>query len=647
MANKILVIDDGREVREFIADRLLPSRGFQVLVAEDGESGLSLAREAQPDLIIADQNMPGRTGLEVVAALRAEGRDIPTILVTGEGSEALAYEAVETGVAAYLIKPFDTDQLLAAIGRALLESGQRRETARMAAELHTANAGLTSRLHELESLTDVGRAITAHLDLDTVLGKVIDAAVDLTGAEEGSVLLLDLSTGELTMRAAKNFDDAFVRTFHLHSSDSLAGHVIRTGQPFLLDESSPQKIKTTYLVHSLIYVPLRIQGRTTGVLGVDNRRLRRSFSDHDLRLLLALADYAAIAIDNAHLYSGSEAERSQLQTILHETEDGVIVVDHEKRLVLINPTARDAFGLNGADTRGRRLADVIRNQAICDLFDETAGVPHGRARRSEVLLEDGRVFNAHLTDIKGVGQAVVMQDITHLKQLDRIKSEFVATVSHDLRTPLTAILGYVEMISRSGPVTEQQSEFIRQVKFSVRAITDLLADLLDLGRIEAGLDSRKEPTQFSAIARYAVDGLMGRAQEKGIALDVDLPAVLAPVLGNPLRLRQMAANLIENAVHYTPTGGAVSVRAREEADQIVFAVSDTGRGIAPADQPYVFDKFYRAVDARDSEIAGNGLGLSIVKSIVEDHAGRVWVDSTAGVGTTFVVVLPKHLSSPA
>jgi two-component system NtrC family sensor kinase len=301
---------------------------------------------------------------------------------------------------------------------------------------------------------------------------------------------------------------------------------------------------------------------------------------------------------------------------------------------LINPTARAAFGINGGDPSGRTLEEVIAQPEVRELFAR-------ESRRGEVALEDGRVFNAHLTPIAGVGRALVMQDITHLKELDRIKSEFVTTVSHDLRSPLTAILGYVELIGRVGPVSDQQAEFIRRIQFSVQSITSLITDLLDLGRIEAGFDTQKEVTHLPLVLRYAVDGSRPRTEAKHLIVVVDVPDDLPPVLANPPRLRQVAANLIENAINYTPEGGTVTVKARSDDGQLVISVSDTGIGIPLADQPYVFDKFYRAANARD-DYTGTGLGLSIVKSIVENHNGRIWVDSKPGAGTTFTVMLPQH-----
>ena len=633
-AEKILVVDDSREMRDLMVNYILRPNGFTTLIAENGAAGVALARQSAPDLIVADMKMPEMTGLELAQLVHREGLGIPVILVTAEGSEELAKLALRSGVADYIIKPFTEDELLGAVRRTLDSMHSRREHVRMQAELSAAHQSLLARHKELETLTSIGRNVTSVLELDQVLAKVVEAAVSVTHAEEGSLLLLDEQTHELTMRASKNFEDSFVRTFRLRSQDSLAGYVIRTGEPVLLDQNSPQKIKTAYLVHSLVYVPLKVRDRVIGVLGVDNRRAGRAFTRHDQRLLGALGDYAAIAIENAYLYARTERERAQLETILRETEDGVLVVDNDGRLVLMNPTARTAFGVNVPDIAGQAYTDVIRNVEVRELLA-------GKSRRVEITLEDGRVFNAHLTPITGVGRAVVLQDITHLKKLDRIKSDFVTTVSHDLRSPLTAILGYVELIGRAGPVNDQQAEFIRRVQYSVQSITTLITDLLDLGRIEAGFDTQKEPTHLALVVRYAIEGLRQQAEAKHQQLSMNVPENLPTVFANPPRLRQMVANLIDNAIKYTPETGHVAINARAEDELIVITVADSGMGIPATDQPYIFDKFYRASNSRQ-EYAGTGLGLSIVKSIVENHDGRVWLDSRPGKGTTFTVVLPQH-----
>ena len=634
MGETILVADDSAEIRKFLEETILKPSGYNVVSVGDGMSALTLALELKPDVILADLNMPNLRGLELIRRLKRDLPALPVILMTAEGSEALAVEALRAGAADYLVKPFDAEYLLAALGRAMALRRRSQDVLKAQAESRAGAQSLERRLHELEALAHIGRTVTAMLDLDQVLTTVVESAVGLTEAEEGSLLLMDEDSGDLTMRASMNFDDEFARTFRLKVEDSLAGQVIASGQPVILDEGAPQKIKTSYLVHSLLYVPLRARGRTIGVLGVDNRKAGRSLTKEDMTVVMAMADYAAIAIDNARLYNRSEAERVKLETILTQTEDGVIVVDPENRLLLINRTAAEAFEASDPQL-GRSLVETLDHPQILALLRAPGRAP----RREEIELKDGRVVNAQRTPIDGVGQAVVMQDITHLKELDRIKSEFVTTVSHDLRSPLTAILGYVDLIGRTGEVSEQQREFIQRVRTSVEHITALISDLLDLGRIEAGLDSARETTPLPVLARYAVETLRGAAEHRKLTLEASLPEDLPMVTGDPIRLRQMIANLLENAIKYTPPGGRVRIEAVAEADQVILRVVDTGPGIPPAEQPYLFDKFFRASNIPE-DVAGTGLGLSIVKSIVDSHDGRIWVESALGKGSRFTVVLP-------
>lgn len=630
----ILVADDSQEIRQYLEEVVLGPAGYKVDCVGDGMSALALAKELQPDLVITDQQMPSLSGTELIRRLQRD-QMIPTILITSEASDVLMLEALRAGAADFLTKPFEAEHMLAAVGRALARGTRIKSLSQARTEVEVSSQSLGRRLEELETLASIGRTVTAMLEVDEVLTAVVEAAVRLTGAEEGSLLLLDEDSGQLYMRASKNFDEDFASTFQLQVNDSLAGKVISSGQPVVIDESSPQKIKTSYLVHSLIYVPLVVRGNIIGVLGVDNRQVGKNFSDQDLTVLNAMADYAAIAIENARLYRRSENERRQLETILTQTENGVIVVDPENRLLLINDAAQEAFGVNGQGLLGRSVVESIDNPRLLSLLRFSGDEP----RREEIPAPDGRIFDVERTPIEGVGAAVVLNDITHLKELDRIKSEFVTTVSHDLRSPLTAILGYVELIERAGKVNEQQQDFIRRIQLSVQQITTLVTDLLDLGRIESGVDTTLENTPISVLARYAVEGLRATADAKDVTIAVGFPDDLPLVMGDPIRLRQMVGNLLENAIKYSPPGAEVRIRAHWEDEQVILRVSDQGPGIPAADQPYLFDKFFRGSNIEE-DVPGTGLGLSIVKSIVDHHDGRIWVDSKLGQGTTFTVVLP-------
>lgn len=334
----------------------------------------------------------------------------------------------------------------------------------------------------------------------------------------------------------------------------------------------------------------------------------------------------------------SEAERQRYESIFANIEDGVILIDNDGRIVLLNPAARRIFGIAAEEVNGHLLLDIVPHPDLRDLLLRSG---ERRLTYHEVHFDDGRVYHAQITPVSQIGQAITLQDITYLKELERMKDDFVHTVSHDLRSPLTAVLGYTELIERVGPLTEQQRVFLGRIKTSVENITALVNDLLDIGRLEAGFDTRRESVHLEAVLAYTLDTLRGLIDQKNLELVVNVAPNLPAVRGNPLRLRQMLDNLIGNALKYTPPGGRIEVSLQSQDHQVILKVSDTGPGIPSEEQARIFEKFYRASNVPD-EVVGSGLGLAIVKAIVDNHRGRIWVESTLGKGTTFYVVLPAE-----
>ncbi|HCC79716.1 MAG: hypothetical protein A2X25_09080 [Chloroflexi bacterium GWB2_49_20] len=329
-------------------------------------------------------------------------------------------------------------------------------------------------------------------------------------------------------------------------------------------------------------------------------------------------------------------ELQKLETILDHIEDGVIILDSRDELLLINPAARRAFGIGKEDISGKNVFDIIPHQDLRSLISMGRSNPN---QYHEIRFEDERVFNAQYAPIPGIGIAVTLQNITYLKQIEHMKNEFVSTVSHDLRSPLTAIMGYVELLDRVGPVNEQQKDFIQRVQASVQNVTALINDLLELGRIEAGISGLVGTVPLDAVLKFALDEINLQIAEKKINLQTSIPVDVPLIYGNPVRIRQMLDNLLGNALKYTPVGGDIKISITVDGDQLLFQISDTGPGIPPADQPHIFEKFYRGSNV-STKVIGSGLGLAIVKSIVETHHGRIWVNSVYGKGSTFVVVLP-------
>jgi len=303
---------------------------------------------------------------------------------------------------------------------------------------------------------------------------------------------------------------------------------------------------------------------------------------------------------------------------------------------LINPAAQKAFGLGINELLGVAVLDAIKNSDFASLLESISDNP---LKYYEISFEDGRVFNTQYTPISEIGAVVTLEDITHLKTLDRLKNDFIHTISHDLRSPLTAIMGYVELLDRVGPLNEQQKQFIHHIQNSIQNITTLVNDLLDLGRIEAGFETRKDEVALENVLRYTLDNLARQIDDKGQKLKLNIAEDIPPIRGNPIRIRQLMDNLLVNAIKYTPEQGTITINLRTENGQVILEISDTGVGIPLADQPHIFEKFYRATNAPKGT-PGTGLGLAIVKSIVDNYQGRIWVESSVEMGTKFIVVLP-------
>jgi len=336
----------------------------------------------------------------------------------------------------------------------------------------------------------------------------------------------------------------------------------------------------------------------------------------------------------------SESEKSKLFSIIANIQDGIIVLDTQNRIMLANNIVREIFNLDGVDLSGKLIEEVFQNADLRALTLRSSRVP---LKYHEINFDDGRVFNAQYTPIPDIGAAVTMQDISYLKELDRLKNDFVHTVSHDLRSPLTAVLGYAELLERTGTLSDSQREFLHRLQSSVQHITTLINDLLDLGRLEAGFDSRRELIRMDDILKYSLDMFEAEAQRKHIRLTIDIAEDLRPLRANPIRIRQMIDNLLGNAIKYTPEEGRVRVQLCNQEMQVIFKVEDTGPGIPAEEHSRIFDKFFRATNAPDT-VPGSGLGLAIVKSIVDSHQGRVWVESSVGVGSAFTVLLPASSS---
>lgn len=312
----ILIIDDNREIVAALTDVLM-SKGYGVLSAHNGRQGLWLALERNPDLILLDWNLPQLSGYQVLQSLRERGSTAPVVLMTMYGSENVAVQAFRLGVRDYIPKPFRVPDTLNAIEQALTEERLRHEKERIAGQLAQANRQMEHQLLEMATLQAIGQSLTSTLDLEEVLRRVVEAACYFTDARESSLLLLDQEEDVLITRAYHGVDRREPSQLRFQYSSSPLRQAFETGGPLFLTSRTADpsiKLRTGYLVRSLLYIPLYFQDQPLGLLGVTDKVGAQAFVQDDARLLASLASYAVVAIENARLYE-SEKELARSETV--------------------------------------------------------------------------------------------------------------------------------------------------------------------------------------------------------------------------------------------------------------------------------------------------------------------------------------------
>ena len=409
MTERVLVVDDSKDIRDFLTEYVLEPKGFQVLTASNGLMGLEMAMTERPDLMITDQQMPQLTGLELLTKLQEHNIDVPTILMTGQGSEETAVAAFRLGIRDYIIKPIDPQELSDSIDDALRETRLQREHDVLVDQLMDSNSQLQRRAQELNVLYEVGKSVSSSLDLEEVLHRVVEAAVYVVGAEEGSLMLLDEERGELYIRASKNMDSE-AQSVRKRVTDSLAGQALQTKRVIAIGEDSPtERTHTALLVKSLIYVPLVLEDQAIGVLGVMNYVHQRAFDKDDTRALAALAGYATIAIRNANMYNHLDRERNILSAMVNQNRDPVLLIDENDNVMMINNSAGELFAYSEAEAVGMPISELTDHQALSAFITDTEN--ESLEREQEFTDIGGHVYQARVIQTEGGSRFV------HLRRL--------------------------------------------------------------------------------------------------------------------------------------------------------------------------------------------------------------------------------------
>jgi len=509
--------------------------------------------------------------------------------------------------------------------------------------------GLKARLEELNKLLTVSQGVAAKLDVEEAVRPILEAALGEGASSARAVLVngvrMDIAGDKMVSIGAGPGAESFA---HL---DSQVFDMMRTQKIQTIQNTTRVRhiASANHQMHpaALIALPLKHKNTYYGAMWVGYSR-PKVFTAEEVSFLSTLAGEAAVAASNASLYASAEIGRRRLEAVLNSNPEPVMVFDDQDRLLLLNPAAIQVSGLINAPTVGRPAEDVVASPDLAALLTGPIDV---RIATREIKLPNGKIYHAAVAPVMGenlrLGKVCVLRDVSHYKELDSAKSDFVATVSHDLRSPLALMRGYTTMMTMYGEMNDQQKGYHAKMIQTIEEMSRLVNNLLDIGRLESGIKIKLGKLDPNSLGQIVVDDRMGNANQQKIRLTYDPLVTDQPVeVQADATLIQMALNnLVDNAIKFTKVGGDVVVKALIRGDKLIYEVRDTGIGVAPLDLPRIFEKFYRSGRREANEKRGSGLGLAIVKNIAERHGGRVLVESQLGKGSVFTLEIPLQQQS--
>ncbi len=548
-------------------------------------------------------------------------------------------------------------------------------------ELESLSGGALRQTQELLYMVQIGQTIGESLDLDTVLQRVVESIAHALNADRVAIFLVEDETNHLRLvaqYALLQIRPPAASTITVLTDDQpLLAHAVQRQRQLLLNPEGPSgqldhlyRLLDSPEIGPTIIQPLMRQRKVLGALVAGNVQSKRPFEEKDGRLCNSIAAQISAAIDNARLYRHvdrqarslaemltiQEEEAGRREAILESIAEGVIVTNTEGRAVLMNVAAEELLTIHRSQILGRLLQQILEplkdevKSSLAQLTKSTAPLQTlFELQRKQIHVSAAPV---HLPSGELFGQVAVLRDVTREVQAERAKRDFIATISHELRTPLTAILGYTEVLYNGmvGELNQSQSRFVHIVHDNARRMIAMANNLIALSEAERGqLELKYDETDLHLLLNEIAQAFKPQLEERNMSWSIEMPDDLPAIEADPHRIHQIVSNLVSNAVKYTFPGGQISIGVEpvEASDQPTSQffriwVKDTGVGIPQADHTRIWERFYRADNPLKIEAGGLGVGLSIVKSLVEAHGGRVWLDSTLGHGSTFSVLLPSE-----
>jgi PAS domain S-box-containing protein len=552
------------------------------------------------------------------------------------------------GLARLYDEPFDEAEvaLLEAVAESFRHALERirlgRERDRLFARVQAARREAEATAERLLRLQTITGTILSDLPLERMLPQLLERIRETVSVDTAVILLVEGADDALLAHAAAGADadvDATVALARREGVTRRAVDGLREVE-FSIAAGGNGSRRETDVIHTLVGVPMVVERKVVGVL-LAGSVAPRDFSREDKSLLVLAADRAAIAIENARLYRESET-RGQAARVLGYVADGVFLVDAQGAVQLWNPAAEAITGVPAEAVLGRALEEAVPGWRLATEAVPVPSTPAGCTGRATSLPVEigGRELWLSVTGVSSEeGTVYAFRDLTEERRLEQLKADFIATVSHELRTPIAAVHGAAKTLEREDIVftDELRAHLLSVISEQSERLTQLVNDILLTSQVESGrLVLMNEQVDVADVARRVIEAARAYAPEE-LELELVAPSSLPPVATDRDKLRQVLANVVANAIKYSPDAGRVEVRLEPRGTHLRVAVRDDGVGIPEREHELIFEKFYRV---NESLIGGTGLGLYICRELVRRMDGRIWAESTEGRGSTFFVELP-------
>lgn len=512
-----------------------------------------------------------------------------------------------------------------------------------------------------------GMDTTPISEADATLRRLIQRMAMILQAEKIAIMFYDREKGELIgIPPAYGVEEERLAHFRMRATHGLSGQVFRDSQPAIFHNASsdPRTKQDPFAmlhVQNGITVPLVIERRddenrvvernTIGVLHAFNKRYGEDFIDEDVRLLERMARNVGAIIANQQLYREVVEEREELLQTFESLTAGLVLISPDGRVSQINASARSIFGV-GNETIGKNFHEVFAGHSLQEVFSKALEGEETTKQELAVTVQGSeRIYEVQSAmvrneDGKNLGVVTIFNDMTEIKNIDKMKSNFVAMASHELRTPLTAIKGFVNtLLNDDGFNVDDRREFHMIIDQECDRLTRLINDLLNTARIESG-GSLKPLYAMNVDVNLLLEKCVTIQRQTDVKHNVilEIEGKIPPIIADEDKLDQILTNLLNNALKYSPGGGDVIVRAKVDEGDLLVGIEDHGLGIPKDHLGKVFERFHRVDNEDNRKIYGTGLGLFLVRHLVEDvHLGKIWVESEVGKGSTFWFRIPLSL----